>query len=183
MAIRSNHYDVAFEAYLRAIRVPYVSVDETRRALLQGTSLKSMDFIVHPPGGENLLVDVKGRRFPTESVSGRQLWKNWATEDDIRSLLRWEESFGDGFSATLVFAYHILGPEWEAQHEQCWEFRGRTYAFYGVSVRDYAALMKRCSPSWETVAVRADEFRELRTPFRQFLEQPDLSESTATSVA
>ncbi len=171
MAIRSNHYDVAFEAYLRSRRVPYVAVDETRRALLHGASLKSMDFIVHPPGDVRLLVDVKGRRFPTLSVSGRQLWKNWATEDDIRSLLQWEESFGTGFQAVLVFAYHLLGPQWESCHDECWTFRGRTYAFYGVSVRQYASMMNCCSPRWETVSVRAADFREIRKPIRAFFSE------------
>ena len=46
MAIRSNHYDAAFEAYLIATGRPYVAIDETRRAQLAGQSLKSMDFIV-----------------------------------------------------------------------------------------------------------------------------------------
>ena len=55
MALRHNHYDAAFEGYLRARRIPYVSVDETRRSLLEQVSLKSMDFIVHSLAGENLL--------------------------------------------------------------------------------------------------------------------------------
>ena len=63
MAIRANHYDAAFEQYLRANRVPYVAVDEQRRALAADASLKSFDFIVSRPGGGSLLVDVKGRRF------------------------------------------------------------------------------------------------------------------------
>ena len=32
MAKRDNHYEAAFEAYLRARQVPYVAVDETKRS-------------------------------------------------------------------------------------------------------------------------------------------------------
>lgn len=79
-----DHYQRAFEAYLREKRLPYVSVDEARRALLpDGTalklerpqpspqpaarapghagSLKSFDFVVYAPES-NLLVEVKGRK-------------------------------------------------------------------------------------------------------------------------
>src|SRR5688572_2898382 len=65
MANRDNHYEAAFEAYLRDRRLPYVAVDEGRRALAADESLKSLDFIVSPPGARSWLVDVKGRRFPT----------------------------------------------------------------------------------------------------------------------
>ena len=67
MALRSNHYDAAFEAFLRQERRPYVAVDETKRALVPGSSLKSLDFIVYSLQGRNLLVDVKGRKFPSGS--------------------------------------------------------------------------------------------------------------------
>ena len=65
MAKRDNHYEAAFEAYLRDRRLPYVAVDEGRRALAADGSLKSLDFIVSPPGARSWLVDVKGRRFPS----------------------------------------------------------------------------------------------------------------------
>jgi hypothetical protein len=83
-----DHYQRAFEAYIRRRRLPYVSVDEARRALLPGggtlklhapeslrpappgepappappgATLKSFDFVVYAPGA-NLLVEVKGRK-------------------------------------------------------------------------------------------------------------------------
>jgi len=34
MAKRSNHYEAAFEEYLRQRQIPYVAVDEKKRALL-----------------------------------------------------------------------------------------------------------------------------------------------------
>ena len=70
MAQRRFHYDAAFEHYLRANAIPYVAVDEAKRALqrkqsggIAGASkLKSFDFVVYSESGPNLLVDVKGRK-------------------------------------------------------------------------------------------------------------------------
>ena len=84
MTIRTNHYEVAFEAFLREEKVPYIAVDERRRALLGSGSLKNLDFIVSPSGGDmSWLIDIKGRKFP----SGRRnrYWKNWTTTDDLQS--------------------------------------------------------------------------------------------------
>lgn len=167
MAIRSNHYDAAFEAYLVATGRPFVAIDETRRAQLADVSLKSMDFIVD--GGEHrLLLDIKGRRFPTGGNTGTR-WECWADADDVESLLRWEQVFGNHFRAAFVFAYEIVDPHWYAWHPQRWEYAGRTYAFYAVWVRDYAEVMRQRSPRWETVALPTRDYARLRRPWEEFL--------------
>ena len=51
MADRDNHYEAAFEAFLRTQQVPYVAVDEAKRCLVAEGSLKSLDFIVSPHQG------------------------------------------------------------------------------------------------------------------------------------
>ena len=169
MAQRLNHYDAAFEEYLRGTRVPYVVVDEKRRSLLHETSLKSMDFIVYSRRTQNLLVDVKGRRFPSGDGPNRSKWENWATEDDLRSLLRWQQVFGEGFRAVLVFAYHVVDPRWSAELEALFDFRNRTYAFYGVWADQYRAQMRTRSASWETVSLPSRVYRDLRLPIQAFL--------------
>src|SRR5439155_5475088 len=79
---RSNHYEAAFEAYLQWHRHCYVAVDETRRAMLGEVRVKSLDFIVYGEHGARLLVDVKGRRFPTGSPERqRRVWECWSTHD------------------------------------------------------------------------------------------------------
>src|SRR5689334_12398239 len=113
MSKRSNHYEAAFEEFLRLRRTPYVAVDESRRSLLpvdipedfQG-SLKSLDFIVTSSTGQTWLVDVKGRNFP--SGKQRRLWKNWSTRDDVTSLDRWQNLFGGRFQSLFVSAYNVL---------------------------------------------------------------------------
>ena len=46
--VRTNHYERAFESYLRERRVAYVAVNEARRSLVGGGTLKNLDFIVSP---------------------------------------------------------------------------------------------------------------------------------------
>lgn len=168
MARRSNHYDAAFEQFLRSTRTPYVVVDEQRRALLREATLKSFDFIVTSRRGDNLLIDVKGRRFPSGEIR-RQPWENWATADDLHSLMEWQRVFGPGFRAMLVFAYHIVDPERVAEFESPFEYRSRVYAFFGVWADDYQTAMRARSARWDTVSISSGTYRRLRAPIGQFL--------------
>ena len=169
MALRGNHYDAAFEAFLRTRRTPYVAVDEQRRALLEQQSLKSMDFIVYSQKGANLLVDVKGRRFPSGDPESGHRWENWATAEDVPALLKWQEVFGTDFRAVLVFAYHIVSAGERGRFEDLFAFRDREYAFYGVWADDYREAMQTRSESWQTISVPSGAFRELRSPIVEFL--------------
>lgn len=167
MAIRSNHYELAFEAWLRSQRRPYVAVNEARRPLLADMSLKSMDFIVYDSAGPHLLVDVKGRRFPRAGEPGHA-WESWATADDVECLLQWERCFGGDFRAAFVFAYDLDGDNLEG-HPDRWTFRDRTYAFYAVLVAEYLTVMRRRSSKWDTVSLPAAEYRRLRRPLQHLL--------------
>ncbi len=81
--LRRHHYEHAFEDYLRAQRLPYVAVDEAKKARWprrvvphhaqptrradRESSLKSFDVVLYDqPEGQsrvNLLVEVKGRKI------------------------------------------------------------------------------------------------------------------------
>jgi hypothetical protein len=180
MANRDNHYEAAFEAFLRDRGVPYVAVDEAKRSLLgNGTTLKSLDFIVS--GGTTVvadagtsqplswLVDVKGRKFPGGEIQ-KQYWKNWSTRDDLRSLAQWEELFGDHFRALFVFAYEVLGNRSPLPAEELFEFRGNWYGFIAVPLRDYAAHARPISPRWDTWAMPAGAFRRFARPLTDLLQ-------------
>ncbi len=170
MANRDNHYEAAFEAYLRARGIPYVAVDEARRSLMaNGVSIKSLDFIVSSPSSTVWLVDVKGRRFPSGDDQSRHYWKNWSTCDDLRSLGQWETLFGANFRGLFVFAYHALGDRAPLPAAQLFEFRGGLYGFVGVSLADYAARCHQISPRWDTVAMPTEEFRQLARPIEELL--------------
>ena len=65
MANRDNHYEAAFEEYLRGRGVAYVAVDEAKRSVLSnGASIKSLDFIVSTPIQVTWLVDVRAAASP-----------------------------------------------------------------------------------------------------------------------
>lgn len=166
MAKRENHYEAAFEAYLQAHRVPYVGVDETKRSRFVGGSMKSLDFIVSPPGRLSWLVDVKGRRFP--SGTQKQYWKNWSTRDDLVSLARWERLFGAEFGGLFVFAYHVVGNVAPLPADALFEFGTRLYGFVGVRLADYATHARLISARWDTLSISTDHFRRLAAPLDVF---------------
>ena len=168
---RSNHYEAAFEAYLQWHRLCYVAVDETRRPMLGETRVKSLDFIVYGESGARLLVDVKGRRFPTGSAEKpRRVWECWSTRDDLDGLERWGELFGPGYQGVLLFAYQLLPsvavPD---DTEDLWTWHGRRYLLRGVDAADYRLHMRVRSPKWATVALPGAVFRSLVRPLHDFL--------------
>ena len=186
MANRHNHYEAAFEAYLRQERIPYVAVDERRRALVGDGSLKSLDFIVSPRGdfrgATRWLVDVKGRRFPS-GARQKQYWRNWSTRDDLASLERWQAEFAGSFRAALVFAYQLTADRAPTPPEQVFYFRSVPYSFVGIALRDYVPSARPLSARWDTVSMPAAEFRRRATPLLDFFAAGGaVADSQAASV-
>jgi hypothetical protein len=175
--LRANHYDAAFEEFLRRGRVPYVAVNETRRACVQATTLKSLDFVVSSPLFGQLLIDVKGRRAPHGPGDRARRWENWATQDDLDSMAEWEKLFGEQARALLVFAYWLTPETARPDFPAMLSFRGREYGFYGVWAAEYRAAMRVRSPRWETVWLNSQSFRDLRFPLER------LTAPSATAVS
>ncbi|MBL4885568.1 MAG: HYExAFE family protein [Planctomycetaceae bacterium] len=171
--IRTNHYEAAFEEYLRIQRTAYVAVDESRRALLKDASLKSMDFIVYCESSTNLLVDIKGRK----RLAGRS-WENWATVEDIHGLTQWQKVFGNDFRSLLVFAYELIGDFSGEPSDSVVSYQSKRYAFYGVWLDEYRKMMKQRSPSWQTVWVPTQQYQQLRFPLGKLFPQ----ESSLTAI-
>jgi len=167
---RSNHYEPAFEAYLQSARLCYIAVDETRRAMLGETPMKSLDFIVFGETGARLVVDVKGRRFPSGPIhKPRRVWECWSTQDDIDSLERWAELSGPDYQGLLVFTYHLLPiVELPDDTEDLWTWRGRRYLFRAVAVTDYRLHMHVRSPKWGTVGLASAAYRTLVQPLSRY---------------
>lgn len=173
MARQRIHYESAFEDYLRAKGLPYVAVDQTKKAIFASASIKSFDFLVYSESGPNLLVDVKGRKFP-DGVTGRKrgasrAWENWITRDDVEGLTQWEKVFGEDFTATLVFAYWLQGPPQRAPFQDVHLFRKKHYGFVAVPLGDYVTAAKPRSPKWGTITVPSAEFAKLSCDVASFL--------------
>lgn len=176
---RTNHYEAAFEAWLRAQRLPYVAIDERRRALYpHAASLKSLDFIVSSTAGDRWLIDVKGREFP----AGKQYFRNWSTRDDVRSLSHWEHLFGYDFTSLFVFAYNVVGRRAPLPEHQLFVFEGAIYGFVAATVRDYAWHARPISTRWQTIGMPTGNFRRLARPLHDFLITPDTHASSAASA-
>jgi hypothetical protein len=171
MAKRDNHYEAAFEAYLQDRRVAYVAVDEQRRSRIAAGSLKNVDFLVSPADGATLLVDVKGRRFPSGNHR-KQYWRNWTTWDDLRSLARWQDQLGPASIALFGFVYHVIGERSPVAPQQLFEFRGGRYAMLAVRAVDYIRFAKPLSAKWQTVSRPAALVRQAAAPFDDLLPQP-----------
>jgi hypothetical protein len=175
MTKRHNHYEAAFESFLRIRRVPYVAVDEARRSWHGEESLKNLDFIVSPgranaPATQRWLIDIKGRHFP--SGDRKQYWRNWTTADELRSLGRWETLLGEQFTAALVFAYLIRGDMAPLPLAQLFPFRGQWYGFLAVKLEHYLSWAKQISPKWDTWSIPPAQFRSLAIPIDTLLQSP-----------
>ena len=175
MAKRDNHYEAAFEAWLRWLRVPYVAVDETHRSVVGEQTLKNLDFIVSSVETNrgvtprSWLIDVKGRQFPTAKS---QYWRNWSTTDELDSLARWEELFGSRSTSLLVFAYNVIGELAPLPAAELFEHRGSLYGFVGIRLDHYASFARPLSPRWGTVTISIPRFRALARPMRELLNVP-----------
>lgn len=161
-------YEAAFEHYLQAQQVPYVAVDEAKRAAFRDAKLKSFDFIVYSKGATNWLVDIKGRRWATRANNTRPAWENWVTQADVDGLAQWQEVFGAGFAALLVFAYR-LDANGEPPVEVVHTFREARYVFAGVALDEYRTSARLRSPKWGTVSMPVREFAARVRPIADWL--------------
>jgi hypothetical protein len=165
VADRTVHYEAAFEGYLRHRGIPYVAIDEAKRALFANAKLKSFDFVVYSKKGPNMLVDVKGRSC--RNKTGRSGFETWSTEQDVTDLQQWEQVFGDGFKAVLMFVYWVDPPL--VPEGGMYEFRGKWYLMMGIDLAEYRNHMRRRSAKWETVSLPAEGFRNLARPIDAWL--------------
>jgi hypothetical protein len=179
MAQRRFHYEQAFEHFLRANRVPYVAVDEAKKALMPAAgrshakptadekSLKSFDFVVYTPR-RNLLVDVKGRMFgsiASANPHSSRRFESWVTVDDVESLKHWQNLFGSDFEAVFVFAYCLRQQPPDALFEELFAFGERWYALREVRLGEYCKQMVNRSDKWQTVHIPGEAFSRISRPF------------------
>lgn len=162
MAARTNHYGAALEAYLRSRSIPYVCVQQAKKALFANTRLKSFDFVVYSKNGPSLLIDVNGR-----SCRRGGGFESWTSEEDLTDLVQWEEVFGTGFKGVVAFVYRVDAPR--ADGKGAFLFRDGWYLMMGIDLAAYRNRMRRRSAKWETVALSVKDFRSLARPLETWL--------------
>lgn len=168
---RHHHYELAFEEFLRARRMPYVAVDEARKTLLpaspsapQPAALKSFDCVVYTHHGPRL-IDVKGRKLTSARAhAAPAAMQNWVTREDIQALTHWQSLFGPAFSALFAFVYWCTAQPPDGLFHEIIDFRNRWYCLRCVSLNDYIHAMRPRSEKWGTVSLPARDFLRLSTP-------------------
>jgi hypothetical protein len=175
MTHRNVHYEAAFEDYLRARGWPYVAVDEAKKAIFGDVAIKCFDFLVYSSTRANLLVDVKGRKFPDTGRGQRggpkasRAWENWITREDVTGLGEWQKVFGPDFEPVLVFAYWLQGPPQRSPFDDVHLFRKRHYAYVAIPLSIYTTAAKPRSAKWQTLSMPTAKFRKHIRDVAEFL--------------
>jgi hypothetical protein len=156
---RPNNYERAFANWLIDNRVRYIAVDEKKRAVFGRTNLKSFDFLL-TLNSQQIIAEVKGRKFKGTSFAKLTGFECWVTADDIDGLLRWQEVFGDGHIAVFIFAYKIEKIDVDFDGREVYDFGNDKYIFFCIKLDDYRSFMKLRSPKWRTVTLPAEKFRK-----------------------
>ena len=73
------------ELWLRHDGIPYVNVDDAKKALFAGAKLRSFHFVAYRPQGPHWLI-----------------WAGTITPETRADMLQWEQIFGEGFKAVLA---------------------------------------------------------------------------------
>jgi len=77
----------AFEAWLKQEGLPYVIVDEAKKAIFAGNAIEGFDALVYCDSGPNLLVELASS----------------PTEEGVAKMQEWQTVFGKDFVAVFVW--------------------------------------------------------------------------------
>ncbi len=164
-----NHYEQAFENWLKDSRIQYVAADEHERATVSRRKVKTPDFLLYPNDGRTIIAEVKGRKFQGKSLEKLAGFECWVTREDVDGLGRWQEVLGAGHEAVFVFAYRIENVDVDFDGRDVFEFGAGRYLFFCIRLDDYRLYMKRRSPKWQTVTLPAEEFRRCAVDIGRFM--------------
>ena len=163
-----NHYERAFENWLKDNRIEYVAEYQHERATFQDVEIKSFDFLLYPHS-RPIIVEVKGRMFKGTHLTKMTGFECWVTTEDVDGLLTWQQLLGKDYRAIFVFAYKMEHVDVDFNGRDAFDFDANKYLFYCVTLEDYRKYMKRRSPKWQTVTLPADKFRQCAKQLGEFL--------------
>lgn len=169
MPRKSEHYERAFEDFLRKRQLPYIVVNQQRRPIVARRQIKNFDFIVRARSGQHYMIDIKGREFPQKRGKQGVLWENWITARDIEGLALWQGYFGYGFTGLIVLAYCVKERKYLRWFRTLHRFRGRAYGLVALTFDDYRANCRVRSPKWGAHYIPNKKFSTLVRPVAAFL--------------
>jgi hypothetical protein len=156
----TNHYEQAFQSWLKDSGIRYIVIDQQRRAAFARTRVKSFDMLIYPAATKDVLIaELKGKKFTGQTLAGLSGMQNWVTMEDIRGLKTWEEALGEGHKGVFVFVYELVQFDVDLDGREAFEFDGRRYVFFCVRLEDYLSWMTVRSTQWRTLFLPAKGFR------------------------
>ena len=158
-----NHFEDAFAQWLAQNKLVYVPIDDTRRAAFARCNIKSFDCLIYPrvAGGEIIIAELKGRRYEGKSLEKLTNLQCWVTAEDIRSIIKWEEIFGNGFKGYFVFVYEAVNPDVDFDRFECFNYNDRRYFWVAAGACEYFKAARKRSSKWQTVSLAAEDFRKI----------------------
>lgn len=164
-----NHYERAFENWLIDNRIEYTPIDEHEKTILDGSQIKSFDFLIHSRDGRRIMVEVKGRKFKGKTLEKLAGFECWVTTEDVEGLTTWQGAFEGRPEAVFVFAYQIELFDVDYDGRDVFEYDDNRYVFLGIKLEDYRRNIKRRSPKWRTVTLPAEVFRDYAIDIAELL--------------
>jgi len=169
---KSEHYERAFEDFLRRRQLPYIVVNQLRRPVVARRRIKNFDFIVRARSGQHYMIDIKGRQFPQKRGQQAALWENWITAKDVEGLALWQGYFGYGFTGLIAVTYCVKDRQYLRLFRDLHRFKGRTYGLVAMLFDDYRAHCRMRSPRWGAYYIPGKTFSQLARPVSTFLLGP-----------
>ncbi|MCE5341301.1 MAG: HYExAFE family protein [Planctomycetaceae bacterium] len=155
-----NHYERAFQCWLKDNGVQYLAVDQHKRTAFSRCKIKSFDFLFYTAGGRAVIAEVKGRKFAGKNFSAFGTLPNWVTDDDITGLENWIRIFSSRYEGLFIFAYDLENIDVETDGREIYDCLGRRYVFMAVRLADYLAGATLRSIKWKTLHLSAEYFKK-----------------------
>ncbi len=154
-----NHYEKAFESWLKDNGVQYLAVDQQKRAAFSKSKIKSFDFLFYTPDSNAYIAEVKGRKFTSKTFTAFGSLPNWVTVDDVKGLENWVDIFGKRYQGLFIFVYNLENIDVDADGREIFEYRDKRYVFMAVTLDDYREGQTVRSKKWGTVHLSAEYYK------------------------
>jgi len=158
-AIGGNHYERAFESWLKDNGIQYLLVDQQKRAAFSKSKIKSFDFLFYTPDSNAYITEIKGRKFTGKTFTAFGSLPNWVTIDDVKGLENWIKIFGGRYQGLFVFAYDLENIDVDTDGRKIYEYLDGRYVFTAIRLSDYQRGATGRSKKWETVHLSAEFYK------------------------
>jgi len=171
---QTNVYEQAFECFLTENKLPFIWIDQSKCLKFADGPVKNFDFLVRPESDAPILIELKGRTFKGTSLAGLKGLDGWVTFEDVRALSHWLDQFQEDTpvaQAIFVFAFRFANIDIETDGWPLYDYSGQRFLFLAIPLEKYANTMKIRSPKWQTVVMKAEDFRQCAIPIEEILKQ------------